>query len=350
MTPIGSHRQNNFNFLRLLFALLVLLSHAPELVDGNRSRELLTQTFGTISFGEFAVDGFFLLSGYLIVQSWHSTPDVWLFLQKRVLRIYPGFIIASLVCALIVGPIASKATAYWSAASIGQFVWGIALLQEPAIAPVFQGTPYPAVNGSMWTISLEFYCYLAVLALGVMGAINRRRIWLFATAIIFAVLAGQKLGYVSPGALLRLASFFFAGGCFYLYRDRIRFTRKAAIAAAVVLAVAMFSWRGAELALAIFGGYLLFYFALTPNAALSGFNKLPDVSYGVYLYGWPVQKLWLWYFPGMSPWVHFMLSSAVCLLLGAVSWYAVEKPFLKLKQGSPRTSRRSGKFTSPHVT
>jgi peptidoglycan/LPS O-acetylase OafA/YrhL len=99
-------RDNNFNFLRLLFALLVLVSHAPELADGNRSRELLTRMFHTLSFGEVAVDGFFLLSGYLIVQSWERHPNLWDFGQWRLRRIYPAFVVACLVCIFVLAPLA----------------------------------------------------------------------------------------------------------------------------------------------------------------------------------------------------------------------------------------------------
>ena len=108
------HYQNNLNFLRLLLAALVLLSHSPELIDGNRDREILTRIFHTISAGELAVNTFFLISGYLIVQSWQRHPKAAVFLRKRIIRIYPGFILASLVSALIVGPLGAHAANYFA--------------------------------------------------------------------------------------------------------------------------------------------------------------------------------------------------------------------------------------------
>lgn len=340
---MSTKHDNNFNFLRLFFALLVLLSHSPELIYGNRSRELLTMAFGTISFGEFAVDGFFLLSGYLIVQSWTRKPDAWTFLKSRLLRIVPAFVVASLICAFIIGPIGSDSHAYFAAFSPIAFLSGIALLQSPILPPSFAGTHYPVTNGSMWTISLEFTCYLLVLLLGLAGA-TRRAAWVSITVTIFAGLLLTKLGFRVPdlGAVLawqdqfiRLASFFLTGGCFFLFKDRIVFTGRVALAAAVAIIACLFSWRGAEFGLAIFGGYLLFFVALQPVTLLRHFKTgMPDVSYGVYLYGWPVQKLTLWYVPSMSPWVLFAVSAILSIALGAASWFLIEKPFTNLKRAS----------------
>src|SRR4051794_9570955 len=101
------YRNNNIGLLRLLFAGMVVLSHSPELIDGNRSREILTRAFGTLSFGEVGVDGFFIISGYLVTKS-YLTSSLLDFLVKRVARILPAFVVATIVSIAIFGPIANS--------------------------------------------------------------------------------------------------------------------------------------------------------------------------------------------------------------------------------------------------
>ena len=277
-----------------------------------------------------AVDGFFLLSGYLIMQSWDAQPAAWPFLKKRLLRIYPGFIVASLLCAFIVGPLASVPSEYFVAFDTANFMHGVLLLAIPSIPRVFDGTPYAFVNGSMWTISREFMCYLFVLAAGVTGLLRLRHFCLGLTVVVFAALVRFKLNNI-PVVDLRLASFFLSGACYYTYRHSIRFNGRIAAAVTVITVIGLCSWRGAELVLASVGGYALLYCAGKRSALLSRFNRLPDVSYGVYLYGWPTQKLLLWYNPLMSPWALFAAAAPIAILAGAVSWYLIEKPALRFK-------------------
>lgn len=327
---MATTRQNNFNLLRLVLAFLVIFGHSPELIDGNRSREWLTRIFGTVSCGELAVDGFFLLSGYLIMQSWDNQPQVWQFLKKRLLRIYPGFVAASLICAFIVGPMASDPTQYFKTFRLSDFINGMALLNIPAVPPVFDGTPYANINGSMWTISREFACYLFVLFAGVTGALRQRYFCLGLTAVVFVVLTWFKLKNI-PVVDMRLISFFLSGACYYAYRDRIRFDGRFAAAALAITLIGLCSWRGADLMLTTVGGYALLYAAGKRSVLLSQFNRLPDVSYGVYLYGWPIQKLLLWHDPAMSPWELFIAAGLGSLAAGTASWYLIEKPALHFK-------------------
>ncbi len=168
-------RNNNFNFLRLLLALLVLLSHSPELIDGDRHREILTNIFHRISFGELAVNGFFLLSGYLIVQSWQRTPKLYSFLRKRILRIYPGFSVATLICIFVVIPLAVAPINFFTPINFIVHLQEIFLLSPPSSPAIFQGKPYPLLNGAMWTIAYEFRCYLLVAILGTIGALKNQR-------------------------------------------------------------------------------------------------------------------------------------------------------------------------------
>lgn len=334
-------RHNNFNLLRLILALLVILSHSPELIDGNRHREILTQLFGSISFGELAVDLFFLLSGYLIMQSWDREPAAIPFIRKRVLRIYPGFLVASIVCAAIVGPLGSTAPDYLAEFDLVAFLLNAVLLQVPAVPEVFAGQPYPLVNGALWTISREFACYLLVLALGTLGILRRRHAWLALTLAATAAFSILKIKNAEVPDVLRLLVFFLSGASFYLYRDSIPINGRYAAVLSVPLLTGLCSWRGAELALATCGAYVVLYLAQRRIKVVSGFNLLPDMSYGIYLYGWPVQKLLVWYIPAISPWSLFVVASLMAAVLGYLSWHLVEKPMLKLKQPARQATEPS---------
>jgi peptidoglycan/LPS O-acetylase OafA/YrhL len=333
-TGRNSHA-NHFNLLRLIFASLVILSHAYELKDGNRSRELLTRVFGTISFGELAVYGFFILSGYLITKSWDSQPFWTGFLVKRIARIYPAFIACSLLCGLVIAPLASSTGGYFGQLNWLQFIQGILTLQRPAIPSTFQSLHYPLVNGAMWSISYEFMCYLLIMALGLLGAIQHKTRWLLMAGAILALFTYRRLGYelqlghlhlALNNPIIMLSILFMAGSGFYLFRSRISYNSVGLILATVGLAVCLFFENLVGLSVATCGAYLLFFTAFKPSRILNRLQPNTDVSYGVYLYGWPVQQILLNCLPDHPPLLSAALTLMLCIVLGLISWKLIEKP------------------------
>lgn len=341
---VSNARNNNFNFLRLLFASLVLLSHGPEITDGNRSRELLTRVFHTLSFGEVAVNCFFMLSGYLIVQSWQQTPDVWQFAKKRVRRIYPGFLFAFLLCVLVIAPfVTPSAGAYYAHLSFRAVVSMGLQLKDPTVPMVFPGTHYPVLNGSMWSIAYEARCYVIVALIGLIGLRWQKSIWLACLLGTLLLLPfneqlsrvdffGRTHLIIATHEFLRLLAFFSAGACFYLFRNIITLKGSWAAGAAVVLLVLLFQPQLASVGLATAGGYLLFWVAFASIPLLASFKRFDDVSYGIYLYGWPMQKLLNWYFPTVSVWLLIPIALVLAIGAGYASWHLIEAPFLKKKK------------------
>ena len=139
-------RSNNFGVLRLAFALSVILSHAWIAVTGGP--DIWTWTFGHGTLGEYAVDAFFLVSGYLITASMLTSYPVD-YIIKRVLRLYPAFIVASLVTLFVAVPIAGGSV---TGRSYLEDVVRILTLCVPSPQNAFQTPNPPVINGSMWTI------------------------------------------------------------------------------------------------------------------------------------------------------------------------------------------------------
>lgn len=334
-------RDNALGLLRLVFASLVIVSHTPEVADGNRGREPLTRLFGTVSFGELAVDAFFVISGYLIVLSYINSTSVKTYILKRLTRIYPGFVVASLVSLLIVAPIAG---ASWAGimADLPWHLGKIAALQYLEVPDTFQSLGHTEVNGPIWTIAYEFRCYILVVVLGLVGAYRRPALIAIAAAGMMAVyvaipsdqlralavnlpLARVWMGWLDT--TLRLTSIFLVGSLFYLWRAHITLTGRGAIMAAIGL-IASLAWHpAAEAGIAIFGGYLIFAFAFWGRESrLSAINNADDISYGTYLYGGPIGAILLMIAPSWPLPVIALLTIGLSMAAGWVSWHAVEKP------------------------
>jgi peptidoglycan/LPS O-acetylase OafA/YrhL len=335
-------RHNNFDLLRLALALLVVLSHSAELIDGNRSREPLTQLFGTLSFGDLAVDGFFILSGYLISASWLAQPHWRSYAAKRVLRIVPGFAVASLISAWLVGPLAvASAASYVSQFPWPQYLWSLINLDAPATPAVFDGFAHANVNGALWSIHYEAACYLMVAALGAAGLLKRPVALglLIAAGLAMLVVPHLLLGHVPASVqnklgnpFIRLAPFYLMGIGLYVFRQHVPVSRWWAVASLVVMATTLPFEGSANIGLAVGLSYLLYYLGHAQWPALNGLRRMPDVSYGVYLYAWPIQKLLLWWQVVETPWALFALSALLSLVMGTVSWHVVERPALQLKK------------------
>ena len=344
----GRHR-NAFGFLRLLFASLVIVSHVTELADGNRGRELLTRLFGTITFGELAVDGFFIISGYLIVGSYLKRPGIMRYLRNRIARIYPGFVVASIVSLVIVAPLAGGDLHQVAAYYRPEFL-RMLLLQSPVAAGTFPGQHHPDINGATWTIAYEFRCYLLVLVLGSLGILRRgwvipllAAISLFLFEVVpsatFKQLGGlaplSDLWLGTPDQNLRLVGMFLAGASFFLFRDMIQFKRSTFLVAIVFLAACLLVGKLSEPAVATLGGYIIFAMAAWGSSwPIGRINNEVDISYGVYLYGWPTAQLLIRFWPSMPAVMDGLITLAVAVTCGWLSWWFVERPAMGIVRRS----------------
>ncbi|MGD0857906.1 MAG: acyltransferase [Terracidiphilus sp.] len=336
------HADNSFDSLRLFFAVLVIFSHSFALGRGSDDTEpLFVLTHGQITFGNLSVWAFFVISGFLIAQSWTRSPNPLKFLKRRVARIYPGFIVAALLSALIVVPFAAD-PATRRPVAIGSFVLQTLRLQVFDVPPVFVHNAWPnALNGSLWSVPFEFWCYIGILLLGVTGTLRRR--WLVAALFAAAIAWHLYLsitGWVPGGKILGVIfgfplfwaivlPFFLAGSLFHLFGGAALLRKPLMIAALAILIASNFIPHGLIVALPICGAYLLLGLAYLPLLRPLNLGRFGDFSYGTYLYAFPIQQLIVKYGGGtMAPLKLFLLATPLSVGVGALSWFLVERHFL----------------------
>jgi peptidoglycan/LPS O-acetylase OafA/YrhL len=345
--PLGerlSTRDNNLNLIRFVAATAVLVSHAWPIALGNGTAEPLEHMLGH-SLGYIAVMVFFVASGFLITASFDRRRSLADFLRARAARLMPGLAVSMLVVALIAGPMVTDLppASYLADPQTWTFlVRNITLVKPQYDLPgVFTTNPFPKVEGSIWTLAYEVACYGGVVGFGALGLIARRGpgtavlvAWLLCAA--GAKAAGVTLFYQADQLLLLSQPFAF-GMLAYLWRDRL----PVHPALLIVLAVAAAMTRTTPLysALLILTiAYATLFLAAWPGGAIRAYNRLGDVSYGIYIYAFPVQGLAVWWFGPQSPALNILISFPLTLAVAILSWRLVEKPALDWARGSRKGS------------
>jgi peptidoglycan/LPS O-acetylase OafA/YrhL len=334
-------RDNNFDLIRFIAATLVIFSHTYQ-VTGNFSREPLYNALGFIGFGEVGVGVFFTISGYLITKSLYSQPTLGSFVWARVLRIFPALFVSVLFCALVIGPICTTLPIgdYLFNRVTSRFIWRLATLHNfsNVLPGTFGQNPYPYfINNPVWTLAAELLFYAVVLAWGVLllawkkefGTLFKAVPVLIAVALFFVGItynADYMHWVFSWVVLFGLGAFCYFFGRYIIISIPLYCGLLLASAAFFYFKLPAFTWVY-NITLA----YGVFVFAYHPRLQIRGFHKLGDLSYGLYIYTFPIQQLLAAKMPGTGIAVNFFMAYIPALGLAALSWYFIEKPALKLK-------------------
>ncbi len=340
---MAASKTDNLNLIRLLLAVLVIFSHAYALILGDTDRhEPFYQWTRDISAGTLAVYAFFFISGFLITASWEHSRSFLDFFAKRVLRIYPAFTVALVGCAVLVWNICPEfnsfiTTNHWTGQWIKMVARDAVCLQSDCISDVhcFAHNPRPGwTNGSLWTIPLEFKCYLGVLVAGVCLVLRSRWLVLIMAAFSyeFCLLTINAPSHKQDQFYLC----FIFGAAAWMWKDKIPFSARLAAASLAGLVITSHFKFWLSVTLPVTLGYCLLWLAYGKKLPLAGWTGKTDVSYGTYLYAFPIQQILVSHMAESTmlqwPVVNFLITVPVTLALAFLSWTLVEKPCLSLKR------------------
>ena len=328
-------KDNNFNLLRLSAATFVLVYHMYALLgESDRLHWIVSEVLGS------AVQIFIIISGFLVTKSWMNDQRPFLFIKKRALRIFPALICSVLLAVLIIGPLVTRATdlkQYFSHPLTTWYLKNVFLYPIYYWLPgVFMENPYPnAVNGSLWTLPIEVFLYGVLVVLGLTRVMGRR-ILVAVIAVLLIVgeqyfnedLSAGGTFLTMPGPnLLSLGIFFVLGALYYLFSEKIVLNKWMALLL-LVLFISSAKLPMSDLIRYAALPYIVLYFAYVDFASIKFFQQM-DVSYGVYVYAFPIQQSVIHYlYSELETYAILILSLAIVLVVSYLSWRFVEKPSL----------------------
>ncbi len=340
--PTPSSHTNNFDALRLFAALLVVFGHAFTLT-GEAGPSFAGNGVATIG-----VKIFFVVSGYLVAASWARDPDFGRYMQRRLLRIMPAMIAVVLLTVFVLGPEMTNLSLaqYFSHPETLAYLGNLLFHYAFALPGVLAGNQPPVeVNGSLWSLPAEFSMYLLLPALVWFCAKAGGKQLFAAIALLFA-LTSPVLVRALPGiddtliygtrawAWMSVTPFFLLGACYALCGWQ-RFL-DARIAALFLLALAASHAAPLieEWLLLAALPYIVLAFGCASAKGLKGATRFGDLSYGIFLYAYPIQQVLVTAkLPG-GAWLNFAMAAPIAAICAFASWHLVEKRALAFKPGT----------------
>lgn len=323
---------NGFTVLRLFLAVLVLTSHEWPIGGYGREPSLLG-----LPIGHWAVTSFFAVSGFLVTRSRMRT-NLTRYLTRRALRIYPGYVVCLCVIAFVFAPLSTLWTrgSSWRWPSAAGYLFdNLSLkIEQNDVGNTLPSAPFArAWDGSLWTLFYDLCCYIGV-GLVLSCAIRWHRPLTFAAwcgCVTADVVQRSHLAIhdTTLTNLFYLGCFFFAGALIAQYAARIPVT-----------------WHLAGLSVALCGVAAEFGLlssvgspALAYLCVWLGMNLVPgrraqviDLSFGVFLYAFPMQQMLNFIDIGRLP-APIAVTAAILttLPIAWLSWTCLEAPALRLK-------------------
>lgn len=324
---------NNFDFLRVLFALVVTISHLIFLGDIDIFKPYL-KFFNS----RLAIDGFFTISGFLIAKSYSKSSSLKDYILKRVKRIVPAYIFIIIFCALFLSVISSySVTNYFGSSQFWKYLAANLSFQnylEPCLPGVFENNKHCAVNGALWTIKLEeaFYLLLPIFY----WLVKSKKVNIYFLSLVIYILSTIYFNYFVSIDMYRIAkqlpgalAFFVAGILYYNnFSFFIKNKRFIILPCLIVFILEQYVFQ-TQILKPIAFSFMVFYIAYNFKF-LNYVGKYGDFTYGIYIYHFPIIQLffYLGFYDNYNPILMSALTMVLVLTLAVLSWHFIELPYL----------------------
>lgn len=332
--------RNSFNLVRLLAAASVIVSHSFLIPSGVGASEPL-RALTSFTLGRHAVHIFFFVSGLTLARSLHLNSNIAHYAWARLLRIVPALVGFGLFFAFFLGPLVSSASIadYFLDPRTWIYPLSVPLNFQHATPPplVFKNVPIAgAVNNPLWTIKYEVCAYVGLAAFAGIGLLLKR--W-HAIALSFVALVTMiVLQPFEEGGLLgalyqasKFATCFLFGVSAYALRDHLPVSIGWIILTVAIAALFARTVFG-QPAFILLDAHLALLIGSQSFGPLTRWTRKNDLSYGTYIYGWPIQQAIVALIPSVGAFVVGAVSIPTALALGYLSWIVIERPALQLKR------------------